>query len=165
MNVVYFNKPVGTNKVAYTITDKTVEELKQEGVIEAEATTLVKPHNENMKAEDYAKHVHIDKVVFDDATNPTDIVFDLELLQSYYLGIFKQLRGHALKMLDAFQTRALVANKTDLVAEIEADKQALRDMPDSLDYTACTTAVDVARTYPQSLMIDYEEKYTARFSE
>lgn len=164
MNVVYFNNPVGTNKVAFTITDKTVEELKQEGVIEAEAVTLVKPHDENMKAEEFAKHVHIDKVVFDDASNPTDIVFDLELLQLYYLDIFKQLRGHALKMLDAFQMRALIANKTSLVAEIEADKQALRDMPESLDYTNCTTAVDVVRTYPQALMVDYEEKYTARFS-
>jgi hypothetical protein len=165
MNVVYFNSPVGTNKVVYTITDRTVDELKQEGVIEATATTLVKPYNEDMKAEEFAKHVHIDKVVFDDEDNPTDIVFDLELLQAYYLDIFKQLRGHALKMLDGFQTRALATNNTTLVADIEADKQALRDMPDDLDYSDCTTAVDVARTYPQALMVDYEEKYTARFSE
>ena len=165
MNVVYFNSPVGTNKVAYTITDKTVEELKQEGVIDAEATTLVKLHDENMKAEEYAKHVHIDKVVFDDATNPTDIVFDLELLQSYFLNLYKQVRANAFKILDAYQTRALAANNTTLVADIEADKQALRDMPNSLDYSNVHTGLDVARTYPQALMVDYEEKYTARFSE
>lgn len=165
MNVVYFNSPVGTNKVVYTVTDRTVDELKQEGVIEASATTLVKPYNEDMKAEEFAKHVHIDKVVFDDEDNPTDIVFDLELLQAYYLDIYKQLRGHALTMLDGFQTRALATNNTTLVADIEADKQALRDMPDDLDYSDCTTAVDVSRAYPQALMIDYEEKYSARFSE
>ena len=139
MNIVYFNTPVGTTKVAFTITDKSVHELKAEGVIPNGSQTLVKPYNENMKAEESAKHTHIDKVVFDNQDNPTDIVFDLDLLKSYFLNLYKQVRANAFKILDGYQTRALVANNSALVAEIEADKQALRDMPNNLDYSNAHT--------------------------
>lgn len=163
MNIVYFNTPVGTTKVAFTITDKSVHELKAEGVIPNGSQTLVKPYNENMKAEESAKHTHIDKVVFDNQDNPTDIVFDLDLLKSYFLNLYKQVRSNAFKILDGYQTRALVANNSALVAEIEADKQALRDMPNSLDYSNAHTGLDVAKTYPAALLVDYEEKYKSKF--
>ena len=163
MNIVYFNTPVGTNKVAFTITDKTVDVLKAEGVIPNGSRTLVKPHNENMKAEESAKHIHIDKCVFDNQDNPTDIVFDLDLLKAYFLNLYKQIRANAFKVLDGYQTRALASNNSALVAEIEADKQALRDMPQSLDYSNAHTGLDVAKTYPQSLLVDYAEKYKSKF--
>lgn len=163
MNIVYFNTPVGTTKVAFTITDKPVSELKAEGVIPHGSQTLVKPHNENMKAEESAKHIHIDKCVFDNQDNPTDIVFDLDLLKTYFLNLYKQVRANAFKILDGYQTRALVANKLELVEEIEADKQALRDMPQSLDYSNAHTGLDVAKTYPAALLVDYEEKYKSKF--
>ena len=163
MNIVYFNTPVGTNKVAFTITDKTVDVLKAEGVIPHGSRTLVKPHNENMKAEESAKHIHIDKVVFDNQDNPTDIVFDLDLLKSYFLNLYKQIRANAFTVLDGYQTRALAANNSTLVAEIEADKQALRDMPQSLDYSNAHTGLDVAKTYPPALLVDYAEKYKSKF--
>lgn len=163
MNIVYFNTPVGTTKVAFTITDKPVSELKAEGVIPNGSQTLVKPYNENMKAEESAKHTHIDKVVFDNQDNPTDIVFDLDLLKTYFLNLYKQVRANAFNVLDGYQTRALATNNTELVAEIEADKQALRDMPQSLDYSNAHTGLDVAKTYPAALLVDYEEKYKSKF--
>jgi hypothetical protein len=163
MNIVYFNTPVGTKKVAFTITDKSVHDLKAEGVIPNGSQTLVKPYNENMKAEESAKHIHIDKVVFDNQDNPTDIVFDLDLLKIYFLNLYRQVRSNAFKVLDGYQTRALVSNNSALVAEIEADKQALRDVPQSLDYSNAHTGLDVARTYPAALLVDYEEKYKSRF--
>lgn len=163
MNIVYYNHPVGTNKVAFTVTDKTVDELKAMEVIPHGSRTLVKPYDENMKAEESAKHIHIDKVVFDNQDNPTDIVFDLDLLKAYFLNLYKQIRANAFKVLDGYQTRALVANKSELVAEIEADKQALRDMPQSLDYSNAHTGLDVAKTYPAALLVDYEEKYKSKF--
>ena len=162
---IYWNQPVGSDKIVFMVTEKSVDQIKAEGIMPNEAAFLVKDHKEpsEMKAEEYAKHVHIDKCKFDNPSNPSDIVFDMDLLKTHYVNLHKQIRENAFKVLDSLQTRALAQKNDGLVAEIEDDKQALRDMPDNLDYSQCKTAVDISRVYPQALMVDYEQKYKSRF--
>lgn len=147
------------------VTEKSLDQVKAEGIIPEEAAVLVTDHKEahEMKAEEYAKHVHIDKVKFDNYNKPSALVFDMDLLKAYYVDLYKRIRANAFGVLDGLQTRALAQKNDGLVNEIENDKQALRDMPDDLDYSKCKTAVDVSRVYPQALMVDYEQKYKSRF--
>jgi len=162
---IYWNQPVGSDKIVFMVTEKSLDQIKAEGIIPNEAAVLIKDHKEahEMKAEEYAKHVHIDKCKFDNPSNPSDIVFDMDLLKAHYVNMYKQIRSNAFKVLDSLQTRALAQKNEGLVTEIENDKQALRNMPEDLDYSQCNTAVEVSRVYPQALMVDYEEKYKRRF--
>jgi hypothetical protein len=162
---IYWNQPIGSKRIVFMVTEKSLDQVKAEGIIPEEAAVLIKDHKEphEMKAEEYAKHVHIDKVEFDNYDKPTDLVFDMDLLKTHYVSMYKDIRLNAFKVLDSLQTRALAQKNEGLVNEIENDKQALRDMPDDLDYSQSNTAVDVSRVYPQALMVDYEQKYKSRF--
>ena len=161
MKRIYWNEPVGTDKVVFMVTDKSVDDLKAAGIIPNDSKVLVKDATE-LKAEEYAKHAHIDKCLFDNPDNPTDIVFDLDLLKSYYVDYYKTIRANAFKLLDNLQLRAFISKKEDVLQEIEIDKQKLRDMPDNLDFSNANTAIEVSRVYPESLMVDYEQKYKSR---
>jgi hypothetical protein len=162
---IYWNHPIGSERIVFMVTEKSLDQVKAEGIIPNEAAVLIKDHKEphEMKAEEYAKHVHIDKVKFDNYDKPSALVFDMDLLKAHYVNLHKQIRANAFKVLDSLQTRALAQKNEGLIAEIENDKQALRNMPDDLDYSQCNTAVEVSRVYPQSLMVDYEQKYKSRF--
>lgn len=162
---IYWNQPIGSERVVFMVTEKSLDQVKAEGIIPEEAAVLITDHKEpgEMKAEEYAKHVHIDKVKFDNYDNPSALVFDMDLLKMHYLNLYKQIRSNAFQVLDSLQTRAMAQKNEGLINEIENDKQALRDMPEDLDYSQCKTAVDISRVYPQALMVDYEEKYSTRF--
>ena len=165
-NIVYFNKDKHTNKLSSIVTDQSVEQLKSNGIINPDAATLIKPFVEDCREEDslaFAKQVHVDKLVFDDPSNPTDVVFDLELVKMYYINIFRQMRTSSLEILDRYQMRALTLGYSDLLKDIENDKQSLRDLPENLEYDDVSDIFDISKIYPQSLLVNYEEKYSYEF--
>jgi len=163
MNIVFYTYPENTSKVAFTITDQSVDQLKQQGVIPGSSATLTKPYDEHIKSEEYAMLVHIDKVSFDNKTTPTKLIFDLEMLSMFYLNEYRQIRENVFKILDMYQLRAMVESKKEILDEIQIDKQILRDMPDNLDFSLAKSASEVLRVIPTSLTIDYEEKYRSKF--
>lgn len=165
-NIVFFNKDKHTNKLSSIVTDQSVDQLKSNGIINTDATTLVKPFVEDCREEDaltFAKQVHVDKLVFNDLINPTDVIFDLELVKMYYINIFRQMRTSSLEILDRYQMRALTLGYNDLLKDIENDKQLLRDLPESLEYDDASDIFDISKVYPQSLLVNYEEKYSYEF--
>lgn len=163
--IVFYNHPKGTNRVAFTVTSETVENLMKRGVVEPGALTVVKPFKGDKMDEDTrAKLMHIDKVRFNSYTSPTDVEFDVEMLSMYYLNMYRQYRLNALNLLDTLEIRARSMNREDILEEIYKDKQILRDMPDNVDYSQVAIWQDVAIIIPQELLINYEEKYSYRFA-
>ena len=81
----------------------------------------------------------------------------------YYIDIFRQIRKDSLDILDRLQMRAASQNYNDLVKDIETDKQLLRDIPTSLNYNKTMSIIDISQILPQSLLVNYEEKYSYQF--
>lgn len=159
MNTVFFNNPVGTKKVCFTASNVSVAKLKQAGVIPQNAVTLVKQYPKDLTPHDQAILTHIDKTEFDNYTNPTDVVFDLDLIKLFFVDVFRDMRQDAFEVLDRMQLQAMVTGKTDVAKLIENDKVALRNIPSTLDYSACKTFFDVNKIIPPEITVDYEEKY------
>lgn len=164
MSIIYFNKPLGTPKVQFANTDKSVAELVEMGVIPAGAATLVKPMPQADDLEGLAMLSHVDKLVFDSLESPTEVRFDMELVDLWWKEVYRECRKERFAELDVLQTRALVKGLTDVVASIEADKQALRDMPDSVNHSNATTFTATTETDPVELFTDYTEKYRTALS-
>lgn len=162
MSIIFFNAPVGTPKVKFVNTDKTVAELVEADVIPANAATLVQP--EPSTDEGLAMLSHVDKLVFDDLDNPTRVLFDMELVDLFWKDVYRECRAVILPKLDVLQQRALVKGATDVVNQIEADKKALRDLPDSVDYATYATFTSTCEHNPSELFEDYEAKYSAALS-
>jgi hypothetical protein len=164
MNIVFFNSPLGTSKLSFMITSKTVDDLKKEGTIPKESVTLLKKYQENMSDMDKAILVHIDKTLFDNYKKPTEVVFDLDLVRMFFLEMYRSVRGDILKDLDSLQIRALAKGMTDVVSEIEIDKNALRNLPnvvmDKIKNLDCFFKIN--KVIPQELLVDYIEKYGYR---
>lgn len=163
MNIIYYNYPEGTKKLAFTITDKKVKELKEIGAIPQSSVTLIKKVKD-IKAEEMAKRVHIDKCVFDSYEQPKAILFDMEMMRMYYLELYKGIREEAFAILDNLQIRALSTGRHEVVSEIEEDKRILRDMPKLVNFKGAKTAMELSRIYPPMLLVDYEEKYRSKLS-
>lgn len=159
MNTVFFNNPVGTKKVCFTTSNESVAKLKQMGVIPEKAVTLIKQYPKDLTPHDQAILTHIDKTEFDNYTNPTDVVFDLDLIKLFFVDVFRDMRQDAFEVLDRMQLQAMVTGKTDVAKLIENDKVALRNIPSTLDYFACKTFFDVNKIIPPEITVDYEEKY------
>jgi len=159
MHIIFFNKPLGTPKVQFANTDKSVAELVELGVIPQGAATLVKPVPESTDKEGLAELSHVDKLVFDSLENPTAVVFDMELVDLWWKDVYRACRMERFAELDVLQTRALVKGLTDVVSSIEADKQSLRDLPGSVNHSTATTFTETTLTDPVALFTDYTEKY------
>jgi hypothetical protein len=159
MNIVFFNKPIGTKKICFTASKESVAELKQMGVIPQNAVTLVKQYPKDLTPHDQAILTHIDKTEFDNYTKPTDVVFDLDLIKVFFMNMFRDMRQDSFAVLDRMQMQAMVTGKTDVAKLIENDKLALRNIPSTLDYSKCKTFFDVNKVIPQEILVDYQEKY------
>lgn len=159
MNIVFFNNPVGTKKVCFTVSDESVTKLKQVGVIPANAVTLIKKYPADLAPQDQAILTHIDKVVFDNYTKPTNVTLDLDLIKLFFIDMFRDMRKDAFAVLDRMQVQAMVTGKTDVAKLIENDKLALRNIPSTLDYSKCKTFFDVNKVIPPEITVDYQEKY------
>jgi len=159
MDVIFYNNPVGTQKICFTEANgKSASQLKADGVIPKESKTITKTLDPEVNT-DLALLVHVDKLVFDDYDKPRKIEFDLDLVQLFFLEIFKGARADIFKDLDSLQLRAMMASKTDIMALIESDKEKLRNLPDNLDYSDCKTFFDISAILPEELLVDYNEKY------
>ncbi len=104
-----------------------------------------------------------DRVLFDNINNPKKVIIDIELMNSFWLSETKDARLQCLKVLDVMQMRALLSNKTELLEEIEKDKQKLRDIPDKINFNEVKTISDIFNVIP---LLDiqpemYEYKYEA----
>lgn len=169
MKVIYFIPHSETNKLACTVSDKSVEQLKEGGVIPHESVTLTRPWTANLKDTfplDWAKMVHVDKLEFDDYTAPTKVEFDMELVRFYYIDVYKQIRSSRMRELDGLQLRALMQKRDDLVEEIEGIKQLFRDMPETVmaDISPLNNILSIADAIPVIFKIDYEAKYNGKLS-
>jgi hypothetical protein len=164
MNIVYFNNPLGTEKINFTITDLDVATLKKNNIIPKKSATLVKQYNEKMTDTAKSILVHIDKVVFDDYTNPTRVSFDMDLIKMFFLDIHRQARDAKLQILDRVQMRAMIKNDVDLISDIENDKNKLRNLPDVVaeQFINQNNFFKINKIIPNELLIDYESKYNYR---
>lgn len=161
MSIIFFNKPLGTPKVQFVNTDKSVSELVALGVIPDGAATLTKPTPADTDMEGLAELAHVDKLMFDSLDNPTAVSFDMELVDLWWKEVYRACRMERLAELDVLQTRALVKGLTSVVSDIETDKQALRDMPLNVDHTTAKTFYETVSVDPVELFVDYTEKYRA----
>ena len=159
MNNIFFNRTIGTPKLGFVNTDQTVEELIAEGVIPTGAATLTKAVPTNSDTENLAMLTHVDKLTFDNMDNPTALVWDMSLVDLWWKDVYRSCRTELLTTLDSLQTRAMAKGLTSVVADMEVDKETLRNMPSSVDYSTATTFTETLATGPNALFVDYTEKY------
>jgi hypothetical protein len=156
--IIFFTPVVETGKLSTIISEKSVSELKEEGIIPSSSSTLVRDYDITNNVFMYNVY-HINFFQFDNPENPTDIVFNKEMFCLYFIDAFRQKRNELFDDLDLIQNRALITNKLDVVAEIEADKQILRDMPDNFDFSSKDVAQDFYLNLPLEVFVDYKAKY------
>lgn len=164
MKVIYFNFPSGTDKIAFTLNEEPIKKLIEKNIIPSGSKYVVKnyPDIESIPEEDKVKMLHVDKLKFDNPLSPSDVVFDFELLSISFLELFKSRRNLLLHDLDSLQMRALAAGKTEIVEEIEEDKQKLRDFTKETKIFDVKTLDKFSEQIPDILLIDYYEKYSDR---
>jgi hypothetical protein len=162
MNIFFYEVFPTAGKLAFTVSEKTESFLRKEGIIPSKSKTVIRKYDEFSKTlEGKAILAHIDKVKFDDEKNPTNVILDLELLCMFIIDIYRELRKEQFDILDSLQMRALLKNKTDIVNQIEIDKELLRNLPDtlSLKYSNFNTVSDIVNFIPRALGVDYNSKY------
>jgi len=161
MKTIFYNHPIGTPKVCFTVSDKSVTELKKEGVIPKKSVSVSYDFiDENSSEELRTLTSFPDRCEFDDIKKPTKVVIDIELIHSFVLTEIKEARNMCLTDLDRVQVRYMAMGDAKTVASIESDKQNLRDLPDTLDFSK-------AQTYSESMLVgnipaltaDYKVKY------
>lgn len=164
MKTIFFNNPIGTEKVAFTVSNESVAQLKSAGIIPKTATTVSYDFiDENSDLDLQALITFPDRCVFDNIKKPTKVLLDMELINYFYLTEAKEARNRCLQILDELQIRALCSNKTDVVVLIEADKEKLRNLPDTIDFTNATNVEDSYNSIPASQLVPehYKTKYEA----
>lgn len=162
MSIIFFNCPVDTPKVQFVNTDKTVAQLVKAGVIPEGAATLKTTFPNT--PDGLAKLAHVDKLTFDNMERPTEVVWDMDLVDLFWKEVYRECRKELMATLDVLQQRALVKGLTGVVSDIEDDKQKLRDLTDSVDYSQYDNFEATDNHYPQEMFIDYESKYADRLS-
>ena len=161
MNIVFFNSPLGTKKIRFLVTDKSVDYLKKEGIIPKTSSTLIKKYQEKLSDIDRAFLTHIDKAIFDDYQNPTTLQFDLDLIRLFFVEVYRAAREDVFTTLDSLQLRAISAGNENMRKEIEADKISLRNLPDVVlnKIEKLDNIFEINKLIPNELLVDYKEKY------
>lgn len=158
--VIFFNSDVTKKNLASIVTDKNVDELISEGIIPEGASTVIKNYDETDVKLMYDIY-HIDYLMFND--NISDVVLNKEMFSIFVLENYKAIRSDLFNILDALQTRAFTSGKPDVAAEIEVDKQLLRDMPMAVDFTKNKSINDYySAGGPIELTINYVSKYESK---
>ena len=157
--VIFFNSDVTKKNLASIVTDKTVDELISDGIIPEGASTVIKNFDETDVKLMYDIY-HVDYLIFNN--NVTDVVLNKEMFDTYVIENYKAKRRELFQVLDLLQTRALISGKTELVAEIEADKIILRDMPMNVDFSNNSIVQDYYAQSPLEIVIDYAAKYESK---
>ena len=164
MKTIFFNNPVGTEKIQFTVSNDSVKKLKADDIIPKESKTVSYPViTENSLKELKYLTAFPDRCTFDNMENPTEVVIDIELLNSFWLSETKAARLECLEVLDKLQMRALLSNKQDIVSQIEKDKQMLRDLPEKINFANVKTAEQGLNVIPVSDLQSevYQYKYEA----
>jgi hypothetical protein len=160
--IIFFNSSADSEKLSSIVTDKSVDELKSEGIIPTVSSTLIKNYDESDIKLMYDIY-HVDFLMFDSNVPPTNLVLNKEVFSTYVIENYKARRGQIFQVLDSLQNRALSSGKTEVVSEIEADKLILRNMPLTVDFTNNNTVQDFySAGGPIELTIDYESKYESK---
>jgi hypothetical protein len=162
MKTIFFNYPVGTSKISLITTDKSVSQLIADEVIPEDAGYL--EHDlidENSNRNDFAMISMNEYLRFDNVENPTTVSWDMELVEIYILDLIRHQRNLAFRVLDTLAMRALTKGLSDVVAEIEADKQTLRDLPSTVNLSGATDYWTAQEAVP-NVFIDFESKYNPR---
>lgn len=161
---IFFNNPVGTEKLQFIVSDLSVEALKDNGIIPKKSAALSMPFiDKSSSIEKVALVSFPDRCVFDDYKNPTEVMLDIDLINSFVMSQIKTARLECLSLLDTYQMRAIAKNDQDVIARIESDKQKLRDIPDTIDFenvtdfrSACK-AIPFADLVPEPYVSKYED--------
>ncbi len=165
MATIFYNYLTGTEKLATTITDKSPQELVEEGVIPKGAPYLVMPDcHEDMDEEEQLKYKEIEYTSFDDYENPTEIILDYNAIMFSLVEEMRPIRNKKLESLDILQQRAMSLKKDDVIAEIEEDKQKLRECLNNIDIFKYNTLDDFRTYVPDILYINYDVKYEPKIS-
>ena len=165
MNTIFYNFPLGTPKVCFTVSDLTVEELKNTNIIPQDSVTVVYPEiTESSTVEEQALTAYPDRCEFDDLTNPTLVRLDLELIETLVLSFAKGCRELCLEDLDKVQLRSLVRNDTATTALIEAEEHLAEYARDKRLLSSCTTYQEMYEAVPDYVTVDYLAKYQAAVS-
>jgi hypothetical protein len=161
---IFFQSPARKGRVAFTVSDQSVDELKKEYIIPNNSKTLLIEYKDEreMDMELFLLIYNLDCALFDNDENPTTLVMNKDIAFVRHLQEIRTKRNKLLSTLDGIQMRYMMAGRHDIVSEIEEDKAALRDVPDDIDLSDVETMVQLHNKIPTALLIDYNEKYKDR---
>lgn len=160
---VFFQREKGAKPLSVVLTHEDPEGLV--GKVIPEDCKYLAIDFENPSEEDRIKFSHVDKVLFDNYNNPTKLVLNSEAFSEAIVGKVRGIRASLLTKLDNLQTRALVRGKTELVQEIEKDKQYLRDCTTLLKSRKFSKVIELRKNLDPALTTDYEAKYGKKILE
>lgn len=164
MTTIFYNYLIGTEKLATTITDRTPQELIDDGVIPKGAAYLVKPDcTDHMTEEDQLKYKEIQYAYFDNYDNPKEVKLDYNAIMFSLVEEMRPMRNRQLQTLDILQQKAIANNLDEVISEIEEDKQKLRDCLNKIDIFDYNELDDFTEFVPDILYINYEVKYEPKF--
>ena len=164
MRKVYFNPNKNLEKVCFTITDKSVDELKELKIIPKFSKTLELPVLERKDMSD-AEKVGLDfpeLVKFKGEGDNLELVVDEEKVRVFLVELLREARVEKLEELDSLQLRGLVQNNTEVIKEIEEDKEILRNLTANCFYVTSNNPIDSLNHRPIELVTDYRQKYESK---
>jgi hypothetical protein len=159
--LIYFTPIPETGKLSSIITEKNIKELIDIGIVPKHSKFLITdldPKNDDQAADLY----HINYMKFDDEDNPKSVVPDIEMLKIAVLEDIRTRRSDLLLELDMLQFRSSLKGLTDIVNEIECDKDVLRSIPNTLDFSGRNTVRKIYSVCPPELFINYTAKYESK---
>lgn len=160
---VFFQREKDSESLSVTITFDDPANLV--GLVIPEGCKYVALDFETPSEDDRLKFTHVDKVRFNNYDKPTKLVLDSDAFSEAIINKIRLLRTPLLSMLDNLQTRALIRGKTDLIQEIEADKQYLRDYTITLGSKNFSKTSELKKSLDPAFTTDYEAKYGKRILE
>lgn len=164
MSTIFYNHLPGTDKLATTVSELTPQVLIEKGVIPKGAAYLVTPGLENeQNDEEKVKYIEVEYTYFDDYEKPRVVLVDYPAVMFSLIEELRGPRNQRLEILDLLQQRAIAKRNDELIDEIEADKQALRDCLD-IDVTKYNSLVDFKNYIPDILFIDYKAKFEPKLN-
>lgn len=162
-NIIYYPNPVIEGRLATIITDEHVSAIIDKGIIPKDAKYVIKPYITNADNIDYVLNLtHSEFLKFNNKKKPTDVVLDVDYIQEYYIERLRELRVDVLNSLDFIQMRALAKRLDDVVTDIEADKELLRNLPSTVKTKHIKTIADFGTILPDEITTDYVAKYKDR---
>lgn len=160
MTTVYFTNPDNEQRIAKTVADISVQELIDMDIIPEGASYIerVDGDYDNFPPDDFEGHF-FECLTFNQTPNPTAVVINLDQAKSQVLEELRMERNTLLDTADHFMLKAIGMKHEELQDIIEKDKQALRDLPETINLGQITDVEGLRHLAPPILDIPYEEKY------